>query len=60
MADYHALTALALTLLNPVMADELPNEMLLQCEGKMNAVRMRQNRKRVTAPSASIFACGME
>jgi hypothetical protein len=38
MADYHALTALALTLLHPVMADELPNEMLFQCEGKMNAV----------------------
>src|SRR5262245_65701097 len=38
MADYHALTALALTLLNPVMADELPNEMLFQCEGKMHAV----------------------
>ena len=38
MADYHALAALALTLVNPVMADELPNEMLFQCEGKMNAV----------------------
>ena len=38
MADYHALAALALTLLHPVMADELPNEMLFQCEGKMNAV----------------------
>jgi hypothetical protein len=38
MADYHALTALAFTLLHPVMADELPNEMLFQCEGKMNAV----------------------
>ncbi len=38
MADYHALTALAWTLLHPVMADELPNEMLFQCEGKMNAV----------------------
>jgi hypothetical protein len=39
MADYHALTALALTLLQPVMADdELPNEMIFQCEGKMDAV----------------------
>ena len=38
MADYHALTALALTLLHPTTADELPNEMFFQCEGKMNAV----------------------
>ena len=38
MAGYQTLTALALTLLHPVMADELPNEMLFQCEGKMNAV----------------------
>jgi len=38
MADYHALAALALTLLNPTTADELPNEMIFQCEGKMNAV----------------------
>jgi hypothetical protein len=38
MADYHALAALAWTLLHPVMADELPNEMMFQCEGKMNAV----------------------
>ena len=38
MADYHALATLALTLLHPVMADELPNEMMFQCEGKMNAV----------------------
>jgi hypothetical protein len=38
MADYHALTALAWTLLHPVVADELPSEMLFQCEGKMNAV----------------------
>jgi hypothetical protein len=38
MADYHALTWLALTLLHPVMADELPSEMLFQCEGKLNAV----------------------
>ena len=38
MADYQALAALALTLLHPINADELPNEMLFQCEGKMNAV----------------------
>jgi hypothetical protein len=38
MADHHTLTALVLTLLHPVMADELPNEMMFQCEGKMNAV----------------------
>ena len=38
MAGYYALSALALTLLHPVMVDELPNEMLFQCEGKMNAV----------------------
>ena len=38
MADHHTLTALALMLLHPVMADELPNEMMFQCEGKMNAV----------------------
>jgi len=38
MADYHTLTALALALLQPVAADELPKELLFQCEGKMNAV----------------------
>jgi hypothetical protein len=38
MADYHTLTALALVLLHPVAADELPKELLFQCEGKMNAV----------------------
>ena len=38
MADYPAVTALALTLLHPVAADELPKELLFQCEGKMNAV----------------------
>src|SRR5258705_11944066 len=38
MGDYHTLTALVLTLLHPVTADELPNEMMFQCEGKMNAV----------------------
>jgi len=38
MADYQALTALVLTLLHPVAADELPKELLFQCEGKMNAV----------------------
>ncbi len=38
MADYHALAALALTLLHPTTGDELPNEMIFQCEGKMNAV----------------------
>jgi hypothetical protein len=38
MADYHALAALALTLLHPVAADELPKELLFQCEGKMHAV----------------------
>src|ERR1700704_3050573 len=38
MADYQALAALALTLLHPVTADELPNEMLFQFWGKMNAV----------------------
>jgi hypothetical protein len=38
MADYHALAALAFTFLHPVMADDLPNEMLFQCEGTMNAV----------------------
>jgi hypothetical protein len=38
MSDYHALAALALTLLHPTTADELPNEMIFQCEGKMNAV----------------------
>ena len=44
MAGYHALAALALTLLHPIAADELPNEMLFQCEGKMNAVLRRKNR----------------
>jgi hypothetical protein len=38
MADYRAVAALALTLLHPVAADELPKELLFQCEGKMNAV----------------------
>lgn len=38
MADYHALAALAFTLLQPVAADELPKELAFQCEGKMNAV----------------------
>ena len=38
MADYHALAALAFTLLHPVAADELPKELLFACEGKMNAV----------------------
>jgi hypothetical protein len=38
MADYHALAALVWTLLHPTTGDELPNEMIFQCEGKMNAV----------------------
>jgi hypothetical protein len=33
-----ALTALALMSLQTVAADELPNELLLRCEGNMNAV----------------------
>jgi hypothetical protein len=60
MADYHALAALAFTLLQPVAADELPKDMLFQCEGKTNAGWMHQNRKRATAIFASTFVCGMQ
>jgi hypothetical protein len=38
MAICRALMALALTSLPAVAADELPKELLFQCEGKMNAV----------------------
>src|SRR5262245_44109536 len=38
MAHYHALVAAALMSLQPAAADELPKELLFQCEGKMNAV----------------------
>jgi hypothetical protein len=38
MAAYRALVALALITPQPVVADELPKELLFQCEGKMNAV----------------------
>jgi hypothetical protein len=38
MAAGRALLALALMSLQPVVADELPKELLFQCEGTMNAV----------------------
>jgi hypothetical protein len=38
MAVYRVLVALALMSLQPLAADELPKELLFQCEGKMNAV----------------------
>ena len=38
MAGYRALMALALMSVPAVAADELPKELLFQCEGKMNAV----------------------
>ena len=38
MAACRALIALALMSLPALAADELPKELLLQCEGKMNAV----------------------
>src|SRR5262249_15917733 len=38
MTVYRTLMALTLMWPNPVMADELPKELLFQCEGKMNAV----------------------
>jgi hypothetical protein len=38
MALYRVLVALALMSLQALAADELPKELLFQCEGKMNAV----------------------
>jgi hypothetical protein len=38
MAVHPALVALALITPLPVLADQLPKELLFQCEGKMNAV----------------------